>query len=126
MPGTSFADTVVDWDKLLAAWIANLSDLPNMDPQRLELETLHREIRELSIKRDAQQAAVQQISQDIKARVKRGRPIATQLRAGVTARYGTRSEKLVEFSMKPFRTRVRKTEDDPAKKSPKPTTEPTT
>ena len=124
MPGTSFADTVVDWDKLLAAWIANLSDLPNMDPQRIELETLHREIRELGIKRDAQQAIVQQITQDIQERIKRGRPIVTRLRAAVTARYGTRSEKLVEFSMKPFRPRTRKA--DASKKSPKPTTEPTT
>ncbi|HEX7183427.1 MAG TPA: hypothetical protein VF756_16460 [Thermoanaerobaculia bacterium] len=125
MARTSFADVVVDWDQLLAAWIANASDLPSLDPQRLELETLHREIRELGIKQDAQQAIVQQITQDINARIKRGRPLATQLRAGVTARYGTRSEKLVEFGMKPFRTRVRKANAS-AKKSTKPTTEPTT
>lgn len=123
MPGTSFADTVVEWEQLLAAWIANASELPNLDPQRLELETLLRELRQLGVQQDAQQAVAQETTKNIKERIKRGRPIATQLRAGVTARYGTRSEKLVEFGMKPFRTRVRKA--DAAKKSPKPTSEPT-
>jgi hypothetical protein len=103
----SRADVVVNWEKLGAAFRANPPALTGLEPLLLELETLQAEVRALGIQQDAQQAAVQQTTKEIEERVKRGTLLATRLRNGVKAFYGTRTEKVVEFGVRPFRKPVR-------------------
>jgi len=107
MPKNSRAEFILDAKQLNAAYIANAAELPGLDPLHQELATLLPELEALGILQDAQTAAVQQTSQEIKERVARGKLLVTRLRNGVKALLGTRTEKVVEFGIRPFRKAVR-------------------
>src|SRR5262245_40094885 len=107
MPKNSRADFIIDEKKLAAAYVANAADLPGIDPLHQELATLFPELEALGILQDAQTAAVQQTTLEIEERVARGKLLVTRLRNGVRAFYGTRTEKVIEFGIRPFRKPVR-------------------
>jgi hypothetical protein len=68
-------------------------------------------------------AAKQDLSRRVETLLEQGTKLATFLRAGVKQHYGTRSEKLVEFDLLPFRGRVKPaTPAVPAVKPPVPAT----
>jgi hypothetical protein len=50
-----------------------------------------------------------------------GRKLATYLRVGVKQNYGNRSEKLVEFGLRPLRTRRKSSATPPPPATPTPT-----
>jgi hypothetical protein len=119
---------VLNWGKLGAAFRANPAALVGVEPLLQELETVAEEIRELGIQQDAQTAAVQQTSKEIKARENRGSLVATRLRNAAKAFYGTRTEKVIEFGIRPFRKLVRPpkfilVQPEPQKTTQEPTTE---
>ncbi len=103
----SRADFIIDAKQLSAAYVANASDLPGLAPLHQELTTLLPELEALGILQDAQTAAVQQTTLEINERVARGRILVTRLRNGVKAFYGTRTEKVIEFGIRPFRKPIR-------------------
>jgi len=103
----SRGDLVIDWEKLAAAFRANPPAVIGVEPMLQDFETLLAELRSLGIQQDAQTAAVQQTSQDLDARVKRGTLLASRLRSAAKAFYGDRTEKVIEFGMRPFRKPVR-------------------
>lgn len=107
MPNTSIADIVLDWEKLTAALSNNFADLPGLEPLRQELETLLAEVRIIAPEQAARKAAAQQSRQELTDRLTRGRLLATRLRDGVRAHYGDRTEKIVEFGLRPYRKRAR-------------------
>jgi len=107
MPKNSRAEFIVDAKKLSAAYLANAADLPGLDPLHQELATLLPELEALGILQDAQTAAVQQTTLEIEERLARGRLVVTRLRNVVRGFYGTRTEKVVEFGIRPFRKPVR-------------------
>jgi len=98
---------VLNWEKLAAACRANPAVAVGVEPVLQEFETLLAELRSLGVQQDAQQAAVQQTSKDIDERVKRGTLLAGRLRSAAKALYGDRTEKVIEFGMRPFRKPVR-------------------
>lgn len=121
MARTSFADLVVDWEQLSVALVANKADLPHLEALGIELQALLEKARNLSIQQDAQKAVVQQTTKEMMAAIDQGKLLATQLRAGVLSVYGSRSEKLVEFRMKPYRRRTRAAKPEaPARVPPSP------
>jgi hypothetical protein len=103
----SRADIVIAWEKLTAAFRANPSAVIGVEPLLQEFETLVAEVHSLIVLQSVQTAAVQQTTQDIEARVKRGILLAARLRAAAKAFYGDRTEKVIEFGMRPFRKPVR-------------------
>jgi len=103
----SRADIVLEWEKLSAAYKANQPGLAGLEPVIQELDTLQAEVRTLGIQQDAQQAAVQQTTKEIEERVARGTLLATRVRSAAKAIYGTRTEKVLEFGVRPFRKRTR-------------------
>lgn len=107
MARNSRADFIVSGKQLSAAYQANAPDLPGLDALHREFATLLTEVETLSIQQEAQTAAVQQTAKDIEERVTRGRLIATRLRNGVKLHLGTRTEKVIEFGIRPFRKPVR-------------------
>jgi hypothetical protein len=107
MPKDSRAEFIVDGNKLSAAYLANAPELPGLDATHKEFATLLTELGELGVLQDAQTAAVQQTSKEIDERLTRGRLLATRLRNGVKLHLGTRTEKVIEFGIRPFRKRVR-------------------
>ncbi len=127
----SRADIVLEWEKLLAACRANPEALANVGIVLQELDTLLAEIRTLGVLQDAQTAAVQQTAKDIVVRVKRGTLLAGRLRSAAKGFYGDRTEKVIEFGMRPFRKPVRSQKNarqgkTPTKEAASEATEPTT
>lgn len=107
MSRNSRAEFLVDANHLIAAYTANSSDLPGLEPLYSELSTLVTDLNNLSIIQDAQTAAVQQTTQEINERLTRGRLLVTRMRNGVKSRYGTRTEKVIEFGIRPYRKPIR-------------------
>ena len=107
MPKNSRAEFIVDASKLDAALTANAQELPGLTTLHQDLTTVVTELQDLGILQEAQTAAVQQTTQAIKERMTRGKLLVTRLRQGVKAHYGTRTEKVIEFGIRPFRKAVR-------------------
>lgn len=66
------------------------------------------EIRELSERQTALRAAAQQATRDLEAAKERATRAAVQVKEGVLAAYGSKSEKLAEYGLRPWRPRRRK------------------
>lgn len=115
MPGLLFAKTVTKWEVIANAVLANASDLPHLEEDRIELQALLAEAMELGNQQIAMQSRAQQALRDLDEKLKAGEALVARLRAAVRARYGYKSEKLTEFQLQPFRRRTRKT----AEKTPK-------
>lgn len=108
MARTSIPDVQYDWENLGAAYRNNAPDLVGLDPLAGELDLVLTELRGLTKQQATLKAAAQQATKEIADRVARGRLLATRLRNGVKAHYGTRTEKVLEFGVRPFRKRVPK------------------
>lgn len=128
MPKANLASVTADFTNILTAIEMNAADFIHMEAERLELRTLLPEITELSATQAALHARSQQTTKDIGEKVDRGLLLFTQLRSAVKAKYGTRSEKLTEFRLRPL-TRKRRAaapKVKPAPAAPAAPPEPTT
>lgn len=99
--------TINGWERLVVPMEANAQDFPHLEAQRQELEAILTEVREVSAQQTALTAAKQERTKRLQTLLVEGRKLATFLRSGIRQRYGNRSEKLVEFDLKPFRGRPR-------------------
>ncbi|HEX3129671.1 MAG TPA: hypothetical protein VH394_20200 [Thermoanaerobaculia bacterium] len=104
-PRKSYAQIYGNWIGLAAGLEANEADLPHLDSPRQELTDLMAEAQNLLAQQAAQAAAKQETTKRLQELIDRGLKLATFLRVGVKQHYGTRSEKLVEFHLQPFRGR---------------------
>lgn len=124
MPGLLFAKTVTKWEMTANAVVANASDLPHLEADRIELQGLLAEAMELGNQQIAMQAQAQQSLRDLDEKLRLGEALVARLRAAVRAKYGYKSEKLTEFQLQPFRRRTRNartTEIAPKLPAPDPT-----
>ncbi len=103
MPNKSFADTITEWEKLLATVAANKDDLQSLDNFRQQLEAEVATARTANLRQSAALAEAQQATRDVEGSLQRGHDLADKVRFGIKARYGKRSEKLTEFGLKVFR-----------------------
>ena len=115
MPKQSFADLMTDWEKLLAAVVANQADLPYIDGYKQQLEVEMTGAKAASLQQSASQAEAQQASRDLEGFIERGQDLASRIRGGVRSKYGIKGEKLKEFGLKVFRGSKKKS---PTVKSP--------
>src|SRR6478672_2374965 len=118
MPTTSMADFMTDWDNLLKRVTANSTELPDLTvysaPLAQILEAAKAGIAELNGHRGVKQEA----TKTLKGILTQGSLAATKLRSAVKAHYGRDSERLVEYDMRPVRSRKRKPATPPAVESP--------
>jgi hypothetical protein len=110
--------TINGWERLLAAFMANAADFPQLEPYREELEEMLEDVKEAATEQAALTAQKQEASKRVRSLLKAGRKVATFLRLGARRRYGDSSEKLVEFGLKPFRGRPRPQEEEPVVEPP--------
>lgn len=101
---------------------ANSADLAHVEVSRVEFANVVVQAEDLVRKQAALAAAKQQASQELNALLGEGERLFTLLRFAVKQRYGTRSEKLAEFRMQPFRGVKRN--GKPAPEEPTAPTEP--
>lgn len=120
MARSSQGTTLTEWQDLAGSMAANSADLPHLEAHRTRLAELLKQAQELSLQQAALTASKQDVSKQLVALFGEGRKVATFLRVGVRQHYGNRSEKLLEFKLKPFRSRRRKPEAE-APETPAPT-----
>jgi|GEM_PF-282886 len=107
------------WKLLSTSLAANAKDLPHLEGHQVELAGTLAKAEDLTAQFAALTASKQDISKQLTVLMEEGRKLATFLRVGVKQSYGNRSEKLVEFGLRPLRTRRK------LAATPTPTTTPT-
>lgn len=114
MPKRSLGQHLGIWDRLVAAAMNNIRDLTVARQAVEDLKQAVVEIRELSERQTALRAAAQQVTRDLEAAKERANRAAVRVNQGVMAAYGSKSEKLAEYGLRPWRPRRRKAvPDDP-------------
>ncbi|HVR99870.1 MAG TPA: hypothetical protein VMW27_24815 [Thermoanaerobaculia bacterium] len=121
MPKSSFADFTGEWNQCMLAYDTNAEDLAHLRPQRDELGLVFNRAMTLSSRQDALRAELNQTTKDLNETMAQGKDLNSRLKAAVKGHYGAKSEKLIEFQMKPFRRRQKaKTDSIEASKTPSP------
>jgi hypothetical protein len=103
----SFGEVVTHWDQLGSGLKVNATDLPHLEGHGTQLQDIVVQSKDLLSEQKIQTASKQDISRKIEALLAQGTKIASFLRVGVKQHYGTRSEKLVEFDLLPFRGKAK-------------------
>ena len=105
MPKESYGDHMSAWDKLAASLENNSEDLGYLRRELAILKEALTEAREAKHRQIMLRAASQQASRDLDAAMEKANEIAVRLHKGILTQYGYRSEKLVEFGLRPWRPR---------------------
>ena len=116
----SFAESIVAWKKILAAFHANAEKLAPMAFLQEELEDLVERALELKSLQENQAAEKQETTKEIRQLMRAGQEAARRIRRAAQAALGSRSELLKAFLVMPLRDRkVRRGESDtPAPSEP--------
>ena len=102
---SSYADYLADWERLLTAVENNEEGLPDLMVQKIPLQDLLQEARDLAASQDASKAQLRVDSKRRRALVPEGRAAASRLRAALKAHFGGHSERLVQYGIAPLRAR---------------------
>jgi hypothetical protein len=122
-----YGATLNGWEHLLASMETNAQDFPQLDTYRAQLKAKLEAARMASAQQAAMEATKQEATKSLQTLLVEGRKLATFLRGGVKQRYGDKSEKLVEFGLRPARPKAKASGDQkPPATPPPPTPHPTT
>jgi hypothetical protein len=113
MARETYGETLTGWQELATSLEVNTADLQHLESHRGRLAELLKRAQALSNQQAALTASKQEVSKELLGVIAEGRKLATFLRVGVKQHYGNRAEKLVEFGLRPFRTRRRPAETEP-------------
>ena len=106
---TRQGDLLKEGERLSKAILANVADLPHLQAPAEKMESLIEEMGEIIIQQGVLNAEKQEASRRIQEIFANGAKLLTFMRKGVQEAYGSRSEKLAEFGLKPYRGRPRRT-----------------
>ncbi|HVG07772.1 MAG TPA: hypothetical protein VNM67_08700 [Thermoanaerobaculia bacterium] len=104
---SSYADLVVDQEKLLRAYEDNLQVLTPAEPQRNAVASNLGQLHDVKARQESFRAQSQGATQNLELLMRQAREDARRLRALVKGLLGTRNERLVQFQVAPNRSRVR-------------------
>jgi hypothetical protein len=110
----SYADIQRDWTLLLDAAARSPEIAAGIETERLFVQQALTDVQSLKARQDELTALRQEVTQQLREAVKRGKDAAIQLRAVVKAKFGPRTERLVQFDMTPIRKRARKKVEKPS------------
>ncbi len=102
---TTYSDHLTDWQLLLTGIADNEGDLPQLAIQREKLQSFLSQALARVNTQAVHAAAKQLATSELVALIEQGSRLATVLRGSVREHYGSRSEKLTEFHIQPFRGR---------------------
>lgn len=105
MPKESYGDHMYAWDKLAASLENNSEAFGHLRRELDVLKEALQEAREAKHRQLVLRAASQQASRDLDAAMEKANEMAVRLNKGILSQYGHRSEKLVEFGLRPWRPR---------------------
>jgi hypothetical protein len=100
---TSYADYLTDWQHLLAT----VNALPELasSQYKAKLETILSQIGPVTTRQAQLQAAKQEATQELQKLIAEGKDAARDLMVETKAHFGSRSEQLVQFRVRPLRER---------------------
>ena len=119
MPRNSLADMVTDWETLLKNVADAATELPNIESYKAPLEQLLPRAKDGIALSHARRGLKQQETKELRALMNQGKEAAEKLRSAIKAQFGRKSERLVQFGMRPSRGR-KKSAKAKAEKKPKP------
>jgi hypothetical protein len=99
----------LEWRTVATATAANASDLPGTEVQLAALAGVIDEVDKILAEQSVFQASKQTASQRLQTLVNQGGKLSTVLRVIAKQRYGHGNDKLVEFGIKPLRSRPKPT-----------------
>src|SRR5262245_3857812 len=113
------------WEQVAAAQQDNAEQLPSMESYREKLLELLERARSLTNGHHTLTASKQEVSKNLQETLRQGQKLVDLMRTAAVERYGSDSDKLVAFGVKPFRGRTRKPKapDSPSPTPPPETTE---
>jgi len=103
MPKVALADTLVDWDSLIAAARRRVAKHPEIMPVLEVLESLRDRSKALRAECQSLQARRQAATQELNQAREEGQESARRLRSILKSALGTQNEALVEFNVRPRR-----------------------
>ena len=113
MPKTAFADTLLEWDSLLAAMDEpEILNQPHMRQLRDQLEAMIQDTRALAAEQASLEARRQAVTQQLRITRSKGQDLVVQVRSAVRSHFGHRFEGLVRFRIRPVRRRSRATREE--------------
>lgn len=89
------------------ALAANSNELPHLEVPVGKFEVLLGQVKELTAEQASLTAQKQEVSKRLSEVLREVQFLSTFLDAGIRQHYGNRSEKLVEFGLRPFRSQPR-------------------
>lgn len=101
------ADIEQRLDMRSKALAANSAELPQLEVTRGKVDSMLVQLKDLRAEQASLTAAKQEVTRRLVALLNEGQKLLTFVDAGIRAHYGTRSEKLVEFGLQPFRSQPR-------------------
>jgi len=113
MSETTRSGKLGEWQRLKSALQVNEADLPELEIQRTQFETLLAQAEDLFQSQAAFAASKQNASQQLTGLMTECQRLATVLRFSLKQHYGPGSEKLTEFGLQPFRGRAKKSTPPP-------------
>ncbi len=111
---TTYSGTLGEVQRFQASLEGSVSQIPHLEAGRVVLGEKLGAAQDLAKQHAAVTATKQDLSQQLKAAISDVRLLATVLRKGVKQHFGSRSEKIAEFGLQPFRGRKSKTNPAPA------------
>jgi hypothetical protein len=93
------------WERLITAILANLTAFPYLEPLANKLQGILEDARGFADEQILHTAIKQVASKRLLEAAESGNKLATALQKVVVEHYGSRSDKLVEFGIQPFRGR---------------------
>jgi hypothetical protein len=114
----TYAESIKEFQELTASTDANAGELPELEIQRQALKEVLEEVLSLITEQALHRANKQQASTRLQALMDKGTVLATSMKVVIRQHYGSRSDKLAEFGLLPFRGRRRKVEATPPPEDP--------
>jgi hypothetical protein len=123
---TTYSGVLGSLGRLSSALDANAADLAYLDGTRLRLSKIVGDIKGVAQQQAALTASKQDATKQLRGLLVEGQRLAAGMTKLLQQNYGTRSEKLAEFGLQPFRgrkPRTPKTPEPPTPSTPAPAAE---
>jgi hypothetical protein len=98
-----YMNDVNGWEKVTKGVAANADEVSHLVDHSTQLEQKAARMRFLSVEQAALTASKQLITQEMQRLFREGQTLLDFVQTGVRQHYGLRSDKLVEFGLRPFR-----------------------
>jgi hypothetical protein len=115
---TTYSGTLGDIQRFQTSLEGSVSEVPHLEAGRIALGDKLDLAQDLARQQAALIATKQELSRQLKTAITDVRLLATVVRKGVKQHFGSRSEKLAEFGLQPFRGRKSRTASTPAPEMP--------